>query len=289
MLREYYRLAKPGIIYGNGITTIAAFLYASQWRLPLDSFLVLFIPTILGISLVIGSACVFNNMLDRDLDAKMPRTKHRALVVRSIPLRNALRFGTALGVVGFALLFSFVNLATTLAALLGFISYTGIYTIMKRHSHWAAVIGTIPGAVPIVVGYTAVTGRVDEVALALFVVLVTWQLPHFYSIALFRSDEYAEANIPVLPLKKGVKFTKVSIVLSIATYFIATVTFYALGYTSSGIYFAVVAVTSTIWLFMGLRGFAASDTQRWARKLFRFSLIVLLLFCFALAFAPLLP
>jgi protoheme IX farnesyltransferase len=288
MLKDYYRLAKPGIIYGNGITTVAAFLYASQWQFSAAAFFVLFIPTLLGISLVIGSACVFNNYLDRDMDAKMDRTKKRALVTGAIPIHNALRFGAALGIVGFGLLISFVNVLTAEIALVGFISYVALYTAMKRHTHWAAVVGTIPGAVPIVVGYTAVTGRLDVTALILFSILACWQLPHFYSIALFRKDEYATAGIPVLSVAKGTRITKWFILFFTVGYLVAVTSFFIRGHAGYT-YFIVTAGFGLLWLIESARGFTATNDVLWARKLFRFSLLVLLSFCVVLGLAPLLP
>jgi protoheme IX farnesyltransferase len=288
MIKEYYRLAKPGIIYGNGITTIAALMYAAQWKTKLVPFLSLFVPSLLGISLVIGSACVFNNYFDRDIDARMERTKKRALVVGSIKTVNALRFGAALGFIGFAILVAFVNTLTAGIALVGFISYVVLYTRMKRRSEWAAVVGTIPGAVPIVVGYTAVMGTLDMTALLLFLILVFWQLPHFYSIALFRHEEYVAARIPVLSAKKGVLVTKYHILFSAAAYLIVLTLFFLLGLGG----FAFISITGsfgTAWLIKSGKGFSASDDVAWARNLFRFSLIVLLTFCIALAIDPVLP
>ncbi|CAN5754544.1 heme o synthase [soil metagenome] len=282
--REYYRLAKPGIVYGNVFTTIAAFLFAAH----LHVTIVLFAATIVGIGLVIASACVFNNCLDRDMDAKMERTARRALVTGVITMRSALVYGVLLGLVGFALLYIYVNTLTAGLALFGFALYVGPYTSLKRTSAWAAVIGAIPGAVPIVVGYTAVTDRLDGVAYILFIILALWQLPHFYAIAIRRLEEYSAAGIPVLPARKGIAATKMHIVASIVLYIVATSALFLYGYAGYT-YLALTLVIGLAWLVQSIRGYRTLEPAKWARRLFLFSLIVLVSFCAILAVSPVLP
>ncbi|MGH7175360.1 MAG: protoheme IX farnesyltransferase, partial [Minisyncoccia bacterium] len=170
MLRDYYELAKPGIVYGNAVTTLAAFLYASRWQFSVG----LFLATMVGIMLVIGSACVFNNYLDRDIDAKMTRTKARALASGKIGGMSALTYASALGVLGLVLLYVYTNALTAVIALSGWILYVLVYTPAKRRTPFATLIGAVPGAVPIVVGYTAALGRFDLPAIVLFFSLVLW-------------------------------------------------------------------------------------------------------------------
>lgn len=284
MLRDYYRLAKPGIVYGNTMTTLAAFLFASRWIFSLG----LFLSTILGIALVIGSACVFNNYLDREFDARMARTKDRALATGRIRGTHALIYGALLGCIGFALLFFFVNALTGCMALVGFISYVFFYTFSKRLGSWSTLVGSISGAMPIVVGYTAVANRLDAVALILFLILVSWQMPHFYAIALRRMDEYAAANLPILPLVYGAWKTKMDIVLYIVTYLLAVSALAISGHAGYA-YLALVLVPGLAWLALALKGFRKVDRERWARRVFLCSLVVLLLFSAALSVASLLP
>jgi protoheme IX farnesyltransferase len=282
--RAYYRLAKPGIVYGNVFTTIAAFLYASQLRFNG----LLFIATILGIGLVIASACVFNNYLDRDMDAKMERTARRALVTGKISVRSALIYGTILGLIGIGLLYIYVNALTAGLALFGFVMYVGAYTRIKRTSEWAAVVGAIPGAVPIVVGYTAVTNRLDTPAIILFIILALWQLPHFYAIALYRLKEYGAAGIPTLPARKGIAATKVHIVSSIVAYVLAASSLTIFGYAGYG-YLALALILGIMWLAQSAREYRSMEPSVWARRVFLFSLIVLVAFSVTLAFASVLP
>ena len=282
-VKEYYRLAKPGIIYGNTMTAVAAFLFASRWHVDIT----LLLATMLGIAGVIGSACVFNNYLDRDIDARMARTKDRALARGAISGSAALSYATALGVLGFGLLFFFVNTLTTLVALIGFIVYVLLYTFSKRHSPLGTLVGSISGATPIVVGYTAVADRLDSVALLLFLILVTWQMPHFYAIAIRRLGEYSAAGIPVRPLVSGVRITKIQIAAYIVLYIFAVTALTVIG-AAGYVYHAVTILSGVIWLGIAIQGFRTKNDTEWARKLFLFSLIVLLSFSVALALSPIL-
>jgi protoheme IX farnesyltransferase len=284
MIKRYYDLAKPGIVYGNVFTTLAAFLYASRWHFsPLHLVVVL-----LGIGLVIGSACVFNNYIDRDIDRKMARTRARALVTGAITVHDGIAYGIFLGLVGFYLLFAWVNILTASVALVGFIFYVVLYSISKRASHWGAVVGSVSGAVPIVVGYTAVTDRLDLTALILFLILVVWQMPHFYAIAMYRLDDYIAAGIPVLPARKGMTAAKVYIVCYIVAFIISASLLTLSGHAGYA-YLAVVLVLGLTWAWRAIADFRAPDDVKWARKIFFFSLIVLVSFSVMLSVASLLP
>ncbi len=182
MLKKYYYLTKPGIIYGNALTVVAGFLLASKGNVNLLTL----VTTVIGVSLVIGSGCVFNNYIDRDIDRVMSRTEKRALVLGHIPTINAMVFGAVLGVVGFALLGIFSSNLVVLIGLIGYIDYIVLYGISKRKSVHGTLIGSVSGATPIVAGYCAVTGRIDSAAIILFFVLATWQMPLFYAIAMYR-------------------------------------------------------------------------------------------------------
>lgn len=190
----YYQLAKPGIVYGNVFVTLAAFLFAAGWHFSFP----LFFATMVGLALVIASACVFNNYFDRDIDKKMQRTKTRALAAGKISNTSALMYGAVLGLVGISLLYFCVNTLTAGVALFGFVTYVFVYTPLKHRSSAALWVGAIAGATPPVVGYTAVTNRLDLVAFLLFLFLFLWQIPHFLAIAVYRFDEYKTAGVPLL-------------------------------------------------------------------------------------------
>ncbi len=202
-ISAYYHLAKPGIIYGNLLMYAAGFFLASSRGIDWP----LFLAGLSGLALVIGGACVFNNIADRAMDAKMERTKARATVSGKISIQNATRFGYALTLLGFFELYFLTSYLAFLSALIGFAVYVFVYTRMKPHSRNALFVGAVAGAMPPVVGYTAVTGEYDLWALGLFVALFLWQLPHFLSISFKRYEEYAAAGVPLF-LHRGPKTDK---------------------------------------------------------------------------------
>lgn len=283
-LGEYYRLTKPGIIRGNLLTAIAGFLLASRGTIDWS----VFIGITTGTILVIASGCVFNNYIDRDIDKKMKRTANRALVTGTISGSSALIFAGLLGLGGLAMLFSLTNSLTTLIGFIGLYSYVVLYGLAKRKTKYGTLIGSIPGAIPPLAGYTAVTGSLDMAAGLLFLALVTWQIPHFYAIAIFRSKDYAAAGLPVLPLVDGVRKTKYSILYYVGLFTI-TATALTLTDNTGGVFLAIVTTTGLIWLWFGIKNFRMKDSNAWARQMFFASLFVLLVFSFALSIDSFMP
>ncbi len=284
MFKTYYRLTKPGIIYGNLITATAGFLLASKLKINAG----LLVATLIGIALVIASACVFNNYIDRGIDQKMARTKNRALVTGKISASTALLFGTILKLLGFLILLIGTNVLTALLGLVGFITYVAIYGFTKRRGPLGTIIGSIAGAMPPAAGYVAVTNHFDGGALILFLILVFWQMPHFYAIAMYRQDDYAAAGIPVLPVVKGSRTTKIQILIYIVAFILATFSLTALHY-SGYIYMVVMLILGLIWLGKGIKGFNTIDDKQWGRQMFLFSLKVLMTFSIMVSFGQLLP
>lgn len=190
--RTYYNLAKPRMVYANVIVAAAAFLYASHssadWTLGAL--------TLAGLGCVIASACTFNNYFDREMDAKMERTKCRALPTGALPGSHALAMGSLLLALGATLLYM-TTPAALAVALMGWVAYVALYTPLKPRSPHALFVGAVAGAVPPVVGYAAVVGTLDMTALALFAFLFVWQLPHFVAISIYRGEEYAAAGVPM--------------------------------------------------------------------------------------------
>lgn len=268
--KSYCLLTKPGIILGNVITTAGGFALASKGHI---DFL-LFLATMVGLSFVIGSACAFNNYIDREADLKMSRTKNRALARGDISGRNALIFAVAIGALGATVLGMFTNLRTLSVALFGFLVYVVLYSFSKYRSVHGTLIGSIAGAVPPVVGYCAVSNKLDAPAWILFAIIVMWQMPHFFAIAIYRMEDYIKAGIPVLPVQKGMVQTKLQMVLYIIG-FIATSSLLPLFDYTGNAYFFIVLLLGAAWLLLGLQGFKSSNDTRWARKMFVFSLLII--------------
>ena len=284
MFKNYYLLTKPGIIRGNAITAVAGFLLASKGNI--DIWLLL--ATIAGISLIMASGCVFNNYIDRNIDKKMTRTKSRALVIRSVPAINALIYASLIGIAGFILLSIYTNLTTVIMGVIGFVDYIVLYGLAKRRSVHGTLVGSISGATPPVAGYTAVTGSLDVGAILLFLILVFWQMPHFYAIAIRRIDDYKKASIPVLPIKSGMKQTKIQIFLYIIAFICATTLLFIMGY--AGITYLIVMLgVELYWLWIAGKGFEAKDNGLRAKSLFLFSLKVLLVFSVMLSIDVFVP
>ena len=270
-LKYYYQLTKPGIIRGNAISALAGFLLAARGHINVPTLLA----ALAGLSLVVASACVFNNLIDRDIDAKMARTKKRALVQGAIKPNNAIGYGLLLGVAGTFILLKGTNALAAALALLGFFFYVIVYGYFKRRTVYGTIIGSISGSLPPVVGYGAAGNHLDGGAIILFLIMTFWQMPHFYAIAMYRLKDYKAAGIPVLPAKKGLHRTKIEIMAYVLAFFGASVALSAFGYTGYT-FLAVTTLLAFWWLFTGLKGFRLADNTRWARKMFGLSLVVLL-------------
>ncbi len=284
MLNKYYDLTKPGIIYGNLMTATAGFLLASHVHI----YLRLLLGALGGIALTIASACVINNYLDREIDKKMDRTKKRALVSGEISVRGALIYAGLLGAAGFMALALYTNWLTVLVGLIGFVDYVVLYGYAKRHSPWGTLVGSVSGAMPMVAGYTAVSNSFDSGALWLFLAMIFWQMPHFFAIAIRRFDDYRRAGLPVLPVAKGTHRTKVHMMLYITAFMLACFMLTVEGYT--GLFFALIMGGLCIaWLRSGLNGFDHADEKQWARRMFLFSLLILMSLSVMLPLGTLLP
>lgn len=284
-LRLYYQLSKPGIIYGNLMTAAAAFAFAvhHQTHAPLSiGLLVLFVATLCGLALSIAAGCVINNVIERDIDARMERTKNRSLPMKEISVRNALTYAVLVGVVGFATLYLLSTTYALLVTIFGVIVYTAIYTPSKQLTAHSTILGAFAGAVPPVVGYVAVWPTLDVNVLLLLLILVCWQMPHFFAISLYRTDEYKNAGLPVMPLRIGRTMTQVLMVLHAVLFAAAALIFGFINHLSL-LYTVPMSIVSLAWIAVSIAGFRAPDTARWARKTFFFSLIVLLLFSALLA------
>lgn len=276
---NYYLLTKPGIIAGNLITLGAGFVLASKGKI--DFWL--FLETLLGLAFIIASACVFNNYIDRHLDQRMERTKGRALAKGLISGRNAIAFAFLLGGIGALVLTLFTNPLTVLVASIGFFVYVVLYSLWKGRTIYGTAIGSIAGAIPPVVGYCAVRNQLDIGALVLFAMLVLWQMPHFFSIAMFHFDDYLKADIPVLPIKKGIMRTKVHMTLYILGFILAALSLTFFDYTGYA-YLIVTVSLGLMWLGLCLQGFLSSNDQIWGQHMFRLSLLTIMAVCFVIPF-----
>lgn len=286
LVARYYSLTKPGVLYANVLTAVAGFLFGSRGTVDLA----LLLAVTGGTTLIVAAATVLNNVLDRDIDQRMARTRTRATVSGAITARHATVFSAILGITGTTLL---VLCATPLVVgigIAGFVVYVWLYgALAKRRSLHGTLVGSLSGAAPILAGYTAAAGGVDAAAVLLFVALFLWQLPEFYAIAIYRRQEYAAAGIPVITVVKGVRATVHRIVAYTVLYAVTIALlgiFGGLGLTGT----IVLSVVDASWVVLVLTGLSARvDHDLWARRVFRFSLLAVLALCLMISIDALLP
>lgn len=250
------------------MTATAGFLLASQGDVDIS----VLAATLTGTALIIACGCVLNNYLDRSIDSKMARTKKRASVTGKISLAHAMIYATVMGISGAALLIFCVNALTAAVGLFGLATYVIVYGYAKRHSVHGTLVGTIPGATPPVAGYVAVTNQLDIGALLLFLILVCWQMTHFYSIALYRIKDYKAAGLPVLPVVKGFETTRWQMLVYLIAFVAAACSLTLYGYTSRW-YLLVPIFLGAGWVQRWLK--PTADTVAWGKQMFLYSLIVL--------------
>jgi protoheme IX farnesyltransferase len=274
-VRAYFLLTKPRIIELLLVTTVPTMFIAargvpSPWLLA---------ATLFGGTLSAASANVLNCYLDRDIDALMRRTARRPLPAHRVAPADALRFGLVLGVAGFVWLWATVNLLSAVLATSAILFYVFVYTIgLKRRSTQNIVIGGAAGAVPVLVGWAAVTGRVDLPALVLFAIIFYWTPPHFWALSLRYRDDYAAAGVPMLPVVRGAKETSTQILYYTVLLVAVTLLLYPAGRMGAVYLAAAVALGGAfIWRALELR---RDLTGQRAIRLFSFSNTYLaLLFC----------
>src|SRR3990167_1356452 len=210
ILRHYYSLTKPGIVFGNSITALAGGLLATKGSLdfPLLSI------TLVGLGLIVAAGCVLNNFLDRLSDQLMPRTRRRPLAIKAISEKRALYFGFA--------------------------------------------------------------------AFLLFAIVICWQMPHFFAIAMYRIEEYRAASIPVLPIVRGAEATKIQMLVYVAGFVVLISLLTAFGFVGY-CYLVVASFLALMWLKLAIQGFRTDKDKVWARKMFQRSLLVIIGLCIMIA------
>ncbi len=224
--RDYLEMCKPNVVALMILTSIIGMLLAVPGMVPID----ILILGNLGITLCAGSAATINHLVDRHVDQQMARTHNRPLATGRLEPLHAFAFAMVLGLVGMAILLVYVNALTawlTLASLLG---YAVIYTMfLKRTTPQNIVIGGLAGAAPPLLGWTAVTGEISGYGLLLVLIIFAWTPPHFWALAIHRRAEYAKADIPMLPVTHGVRYTKIHILIYTLALFAITLLPFATG------------------------------------------------------------
>lgn len=273
-VRDLVALTKPRITFIVLVTAAAGMKLAARAPIPAETWLW----TLLGTALVVGAANALNMVWERDVDGKMERTKRRPLPAGRLSPRLALAFGLLLSVLSLPILFVGVNLVTGILGAIALGTYVLVYTPMKRHSVRALWVGAVPGAIPPLLGWTAVTGRIDQGGLALFAILFVWQIPHFLAISIFRAEDYARAGLKVVPVELGDAATDGMILRYSLALLAITVWPWVAGIGGLW-YLAFATALGVAFVSIGARAFVTRGDQRvrWAKKLFAFSIVYLVI------------
>ena len=271
LLRDLAALMKPNITLLVVITSAGGL-----WMAPGPISKVALVATILGTLGVVVGANTLNCYIERESDKQMARTKGRPLPAGRLSARGALLYGLALAAVSNLALWWWVNTTTALLALIAFVSYVWIYTPMKRLSPQALTVGSLPGAMPPLMGWTAVTGSIDLPGLALFGVLFFWQIPHFIAIAFYRQREYERAGLKTMPSQYGHTNALWQSLFWSLLLVAVSLTLEPLG-VAGRVYTVITALLGLLFLGYSLQGFWAPKRNIWARKFFIYTLIYITL------------
>lgn len=269
--RDYLILCKPRVVLLMLLTAWAGMYLAAQSTIPVS----LWIYATLGIAFMSGAAATLNHIIDHRIDAIMERTKQRPLATGKLSLRAAGIFAFVQGSAGFLILLFCVNSLTAILTLLAAIGYSAVYSIyLKRATSQNIVIGGLSGAMPPLLGWTAVSGQLDPESWLLVLIIFTWTPAHFWALCLHRLEEYRSANIPMLPVTHGIPFTKLNIIFYSLLTISCSLLPYAIG-MSGQLYFV-----SALILNIGLIGYAlklqfSKKDNLIALKTFKYSLVYL--------------
>jgi protoheme IX farnesyltransferase len=256
-------LVKPRIMVMALLTAAGAMTLA-----PVAVSLARALVLLAGVGLIVGAANTLNMWLERDVDCLMSRTKHRPLPDQRLLPNTALVAGTIEGAIALPLLAT-VGIVPAGLGLVALLLYVGVYTPMKQRTHQAAWIGSIPGAMPALMGWTAATGHIDVAGLAVFGVLFFWQIPHTHAIAIYRQREYDAAGMKTLPSAKGVVAARRAIGLFLVVQVAISFVPWLLGVAGTP-YLVAASVLGAMVLVQGLRG---DGNAKWAREVFLTSII----------------
>ena len=278
ILRSYYHLCKPNVVFMMLITSLIGSLLATNGS-NFNPLLILI--SLIGIGLCAASAAAINQVVDQKVDANMSRTSERPIPQGEISSSKAISFAIVIGLIGYAILYRYVNALTAYLTIASLIGYAIIYTVfLKRATPQNIVIGGLAGAAPPLLGWSSITGSIDPNALLLVLIIFAWTPPHFWALAIHRKDEYAKENIPMLPVTHGISFTKLQIILY--TIIMLLVSLFPYFVMMSGAFYLVSAlVLGSIFLWYAFRLYG-DDSNSLAMPTFQYSIYYIFLIFLAL-------
>ncbi len=283
-LSGYLKLTKPSIIYLLVLTSATAMFLADGF----SGNLMKVVFGLLGIGLIASSSAVINQILDVDVDSKMARTKNRPLVKGEISPINAKIFATVLFIAGAIMLLFFINVLTFLLTLFTWAFYSFLYTkILKFAGTQNIVIGGIAGAMPPLLGWTAITNSIDALPLLMVLIVFIWTPPHFWALSINRKEDYVAAKIPMMPVVKGTEYTKIQIALYSVLLAISSLFPFATGYLG-GFYFFSAVVLNAIFISFSI-ALIFDKNNKLALPLFLYSIVFLTFLFICMALDKLIP
>lgn len=269
--RDYYELTKPRVVMLLMLTAIVGMFMATPGMVPLN---VLLLGSI-GMAFAMAAAAAVNHVVDQRIDAIMARTSNRPIVQGKVSSQKALLFAATLSMLSMFILSFFINPLTAFLTLFGIVGYAFIYTLyLKRATPQNIVIGGLAGAIPPLLGWTAVTNQIDPHALLLVLIVFIWTPPHFWALAIHRRDDYAKAGIPMLPVTHGIDYTKSSVLHYTLLLALCTLLPYLTG--MSGLIYLVAALALNavfVWYAARLR---FTNAPGIAMKTFGYSIVYLM-------------
>ena len=269
-VKDYFMLMKPRVMSLVIFTAISGMLLAPGNIHPLIAFV-----AVLCIAIGAGSAAAINMWYDRDIDAIMKRTQKRPIVTGAVKADEALAFGAIIGIIAVIMMAVSVNIISAVLLAFTILYYVYIYTIwLKRTSVQNVVIGGVSGALPPIIGWTSVTGNISWQAFSLFAIIFIWTPPHSWALALYRADDYKNCNVPMMPVIKGILYTKKQIMLySILMFFISLAPYFL--NISTYLYLITAIISGLIFLYYAVNLFTDTEQNQVAKKLFWYSILYL--------------
>ena len=269
-MRQFYALTKPRVTMLAVFCAVIGMFLATPGMVP---WRVLFAGTA-GIALLAGAAFAINCLIEREIDAKMARTRWRPSARGELTSLQTIAFAGVIGGVGMFLLYRYVNALTMWLTFGTFVGYAIIYTILlKPATPQNIVIGGLSGAMPPLLGWTAVTGEVAPEALLLVLIIYAWTPPHFWALALYRTEDFTRAGLPMLPVTHGQKFTRLHVLLYTLVLIASTLLPFVYG-MSGWIYLASALVLDGMFLYYAIRIYT-HYSDRLAQQTFRYSVVYL--------------
>lgn len=274
LAQDYLVLCKIKVVALLVLTALVGVALAPELtiqRTIIQQFMSLF-----GIGLLASSAAVINHVVDSGIDSKMARTRHRPLVKGRVSETHAVRFSLLIGCLGFVVLCVFSNVLAAVLTLLALVGYAFVYTMfLKRATPQNIVIGGLAGAMPPLLGWVSETGQLAAEPWLLVMIIFTWTPPHFWALAIHRKDDYARANIPMLPVTHGIDFCKTCVLLYSVLLGVVCVIPYLIG-MSGWLYLVISVILNSVFIYKAiqLKWYANQGT---AMNLFKYSIVQLML------------